>query len=210
LSPQYKFLEGKMMDIRGKKLVIFNHLKWVVTISVAIGVLTGCSKLLGFFEQAPLEDGLYLSYNMGEGSWFTVEFKKISNNEFFASTTSEYEDEMGETYSSKGKRVTVDKRLNKESGAIYDADILGPLWTAPSSIKSGGTIHGTYIDEVTKWKGWEVGVIKAGFGRGAITGTWYYEKKTGFLVGGHLATVMDENGTRFELEDTNLEILMPQ
>ncbi len=197
-----------MMSTQDRKSVMFNWLKWVVAISVTIGVLTGCSKLLEFFDQAPLEDGLYLSYSMGEGSWFTVEFSKISNNKFYASTESEYEDEMGETYTSKGKRVIVDKRLNKENGAIYDADILGPLWTAPSSIKAGGTIHGTYIDEITKWKGWEVGVVKAGFGRGAITGTWYYEKKTGFLVGGHLATVMDENGTRFELEDTSLKTLM--
>ena len=173
--------------------------------------------MLGFFEQAPLEDGTYLSYNMSElsfgvteESWLTVEFKKISNSKFYASTESEYEDEMGETHISKGKRVIVDKRLNKENGAIYDADILGPLWTAPSSIKEGGTIHGTYIDEVTQWNDWEVGVIRAGFGRGAITGTWYYEKKTGFLVGGHLATVMDEDGTRFELVDTNLETLMLQ
>jgi hypothetical protein len=176
-----------------------------------ICVWPGCSKLNEFFEQAPIEDGLYLSYASGEGTWITVDFSKKSSDQFYATTKNEYEDEeTSEVISSNISRVLVDKHLKKENGYPFDAEVLGPLWTPPSSIKEGGTIHGTYIDEIKKWKDWNVGVIKASFGRGAVTGQWYYDQKTGFLVGGQMATVIDEKGDNFVLDDTNLESLMPQ
>jgi hypothetical protein len=172
---------------------------------------TGCSKLNEFFEQAPIEDGLYLTYSFGDATWVTVEFSKISSGKYYAEAKSEYEDdESSETISSSYGRVVVDMNLKKENGYPYDAEVLGPMWTPPSSIRKGGTIHGTYIDEIKKWEGWDVGVIKASFGRGAITGQWYYDKKTGFMVGGQRATVMDEKGENFILDDTNLNSLISQ
>jgi hypothetical protein len=171
----------------------------------------GCSKVNEFLEQAPLKDGLYLSYETGESTWITVEFSKAGSDQYYATSTNEYEDEeTSEIISSSANRVLVDQRLKKENGYPYDADNLGPLWTPASSIKQGGAIHGTYIDGIKKWKSWNVAVIKASFGRGAITGTWYYDQKTGFLVGGQMATVMDEKGESFELYDTNLDDLIPQ
>jgi hypothetical protein len=171
----------------------------------------GCSKFNEFLEHAPIEDGAYLSYAFDNGTWVSIEFSEKDSNQYHAAAKNEYEDEeTSEIESSTISRVLVDRNLKKENGYPYDAEVLGPLWTPPSSIKEGGTIHGTYIDAIKKWEMWNVGVIKASFGRGAITGTWYYDQKTGFLVGGHLTTVIDEKGESFVLDDSNIGSLMPQ
>jgi hypothetical protein len=108
--------------------------------------------------------------------------------------------------------VIVDKRLKIVHGAPYEAGIRGPVWIPAASAKKGGNAHGDTVSEVRKWKGWEVGVVKASFGAGApLRGEWYYEKNTGFLVGGLRSSVMDDEdeGSYFFLKDTNLEILKP-
>ena len=58
-------------------------------------------------------------------------------------------------------------------------------------------------------EGWDVGVVKANFGQGALSGEWYYDTITGFLVGGKRATVInaDEGGTVFILDDSSLDAL---
>jgi hypothetical protein len=184
----------------------------ILQITVIIMVFSaGCSKINEFFEQAPIEDGLYLSYSFGDRTGIIIDFKKIGSDRFYVTASTVHEDdETSEPTYSSSVQVVVDNRLKKENGYPYDAEVLGPLWTPPSSVIQGGTIHGTYIDEIKKWNGWDVGVIKASFGRGAITGQWYYDRKTGFLVGGQKATVMDENGDNFILDDTNLSSLIPQ
>jgi hypothetical protein len=198
-----------MMNQKHVNQILSTSVKFLALTIILIGFLTGCSKLFSFFEQAPLEDGLYLSYYVDE-YWVTIEFSKIKNNKYYASQKFEYEDEELNEYTQKPKRVIVNKRLVKENDVIYMPSELGPVWTAPSTIKPGGSIHGTYIDEVKKWKDWDVGVVKAGFGvGGAITGVWYYDKNTGFLVGGAIGTVMEIKPMEFELVETNLSGLMP-
>ena len=202
----------KFMNILKKNPSLTSKIMLFVITVMAFYFLTGCSMVFEFFETAPIEDGSYLSYHVDDGSWITIEFSKISNDKFYATMETEYENEgedLSESQTANKNRVIVDKRLKKENGYPYDAEVLGPMWTPPSSVKQGGTIHGTYIDEIKRWKDWEVAVIKASFGRGAITGQWYYDKKTGFLVGGNLATVIDEKGTNFVLDDTNLKNLNP-
>ena len=39
------------------------------------------------------------------------------------------------------------------------------------------------VIEVKRWKEWEVAVINAQAAGGFLQGTWYYDVKTGFLVG---------------------------
>ncbi|MEZ4604406.1 MAG: hypothetical protein R2861_13695 [Desulfobacterales bacterium] len=43
-----------------------------------------------------------------------------------------------------------------------------------------------------------------------MRGEWYYEKSTGFLVGGMRGSVLDapDGGTYFILDDTNLSALL--
>ena len=74
------------------------------------------------------------------------------------------------------------------------------------SVKVGGNAHGDKVTEVMQWEGWDVGVVEASFGAGgALRGEWYYEKTTGFLVGGSKSTAFsDENeGLHFILSETN-------
>ncbi|MFC1708830.1 hypothetical protein ACFL2J_02045 [Candidatus Omnitrophota bacterium] len=161
-------------------------------LSAVVCLLTGCS---AFGPQAPLEDGLYLSYDFA-GSTIRVTFKEIDGGQFQASVSPE------------GSQETVNKRLETTGGGIFEIEALGPLWIPPSSVKAGGNAHGARVSEVKRWKGWSVGVVKASFGAGAaLRGEWYYEETTGFLVGGSKSTFMsgEGGGSHFVLKDTNLD-----
>ncbi len=166
-------------------------------------MLSACSF---FGEKAPLSEGLYLNYDFA-GSPLRVTFTKIDGTSFYAALS--FGSDAGELTDSTSadNRKIVDLKLKTKRGLPYEAGMLGPLWVPPASIKKGGSAFGDSIDEVRQWKGWQVGVIKASFGRGALSGEWYYDKNTGFLVGGMRATIMnaDEGGTVFVLDDSNLE-----
>ncbi len=171
----------------------------------SIGFLAGCS---GFGEEAPLSDGLYLKYDFG-GSSLRVTFSEIDAGSFYATLSSGPEADSDSGDVSKQNSKIVDRKLKTERGTVYEAGILGPLWIAPSAVKKGGSAHGDSVAEVREWNCWEVGVVRASFGRGALSGEWYYDKETGFLVGGMRATIMnaDEGGTVFILDDSNLASL---
>lgn len=168
-----------------------------------IGFFAGCS---GFGEEAPLSDGLYLNYDYG-GSSIRVTFSGLDADTFYVTLSSGTEAE-NEDISDQNKTI-VDRRLETERGTVYEAGILGPLWIPPSTVKDGGRAHGDEVTEVREWNGWEVGVIRASFGQGALSGEWYYDKETGFLVGGMRASIMnaDEGGTVFILDDSILDSL---
>ena len=186
-----------------------------------LSFLCGCPQLAQFAERAPLEDGLYLEYDL-EGTSYTIIFNKVSEDKFKITYEygfdSESEDEYGEWEEEYGEEdeeeeydegITVDRQLKTEKGFAYDDPELGVLWTPPSSIKKGGSVSGAIFTDVKQWEGWEVGEAKAGIGQGAIVWVWYYDKKTGFLVGGSVTLVSDEgDGTDFVLTDTSLKELM--
>jgi hypothetical protein len=175
----------------------------VFLIFTICSLLVGCSAL---GPQAPLEDGLYLSYDF-EGSTIRVTFRKINNNKFRASVDIGLEDRMATDISSEGGQVVVNRQLKTDDGCIFELESLGPLWIPPGSVKVGGNAHGDRVDEVKRWKGWDVGVVRASFGvGGAWRGEWYYEKTTGFLVGGSKSTAVsgEGGGSHFALNETNL------
>ncbi|MBN1269994.1 MAG: hypothetical protein JXB04_10415, partial [Kiritimatiellae bacterium] len=79
-----------------------------------------------------------------------------------------------------------------------------------------GKAYGEAVDEVKHWEKWDVGVVKASFGvGGALSGEWYYEKNSGFLVGGFRSSVMTSiltpsgKGPRFILKASNVAGLSP-
>ncbi len=169
--------------------------KTILILIVVIAGLWVAFSLLG--PQAPLKDGLYLSYDYG-GSTIRVTFNEISRNQFRA------------TISPGDSQKVVNKRLKTSGGQVYEAGLLGPLWIPPGSVKVGGKAHGTRVVDVKRWKRWDVGVVKASFGAGgALRGEWYYEKNTGFLVGGNKSTALsaEGGGIHFLLIETNLENL---
>ena len=179
--------------------------RWInnAVILLLLACLTGCSF---FGEEAPITDGLYLRYDF-EGSIIQITFAEIESGKYYAILTSGSDEYDPDNRSSAENRKIVDKKLKTERGTIYEAGILGPIWIPPSSVKKGGNAHGDRISEIKEWEGWVIGVVKASFGRGALRGEWYYEKTTGFLVGGMRASVMDDEGAYFILEDTNLDQL---
>ena len=168
------------------------------TILILIVVVAGIWAAYTFLApKAPLKDGLYLSYDFG-GSKRRVTFTEISKNKFRATITP------------GNKEKIVNTRLKTDSGGIYEVGLLGPLWIPPSSVKVGGNAHGDRVVEVKHWKRWDVGIVKASFGiGGALQGEWYYEKNTGFLVGGFKTTGLSAPGVgmHFVLTETNLENL---
>ncbi|MFC1498275.1 hypothetical protein ACFLS1_07390 [Verrucomicrobiota bacterium] len=169
--------------------------KTIFILIIVIAVLWVAPSILS--PQAPLKDGLYLSYDYG-GSTIRVTFKEISKNQFRA------------TISPGNSQKVVNRRLKTTDDRVYELGLIGPLWIPPSSVKVGGKAHGSRVVEVKRWKKWDVGVVKASFGIGAaLRGEWYYEKNTGFLVGGSKSTAVsgEGGGTHYVLIGTNLENL---
>jgi len=168
------------------------------TILIVIVVVIGIWAAYTFLApKAPLRNGLYLSYDFG-GSKIRVTFTEISKDKFRATVTPGNSEKV------------VNTRLKTESGGVYEAGLLGPLWIPPGSVKVGGSAHGDRVVEVKHWRKWDVGIVKASFGTGgALRGEWYYEKNTGFLVGGFKTTGLSGPGvgTHFVLTKTNLENL---
>jgi hypothetical protein len=168
---------------------------------VAAYLLTGCS----FFAQAPLRDGLYLSYDY-EGTTIRVTFTEKSKKHFSVTVETGTAEEMITRIPRDDKQVIVDLQLKTDRGAIFELASLGPLWIPAKNVKVGGNAHGDSIVAVKEWQGWQIGVVKASFGvGGALRGEWYYEKNTGFLVGGNKSTIISEGGgSSFILKETNL------
>jgi hypothetical protein len=169
------------------------------TILILIVVIAGLGLASCFFgPEAPLEDGLYLTYDCGDETTLSVTFEEISSNKFRATVTP------------GNSQKVVDKQLKTKLGAVYEIDLLGPLWIPPGSVKVGGNAHGDNVTEVMHWEGWDVGVVEASFGTGgALRGEWYYEKTTGFLVGGSKTTAFSDEGEglHFVLAESNLDDL---
>lgn len=193
-------MNRKKSDCVPAKRMFF--IAWCVA---CLGCAAGCS---GFGEEAPLADGLYLDYDFG-GSAIRVTFSEIDADSFSATLSFGVEEDSGPGSVSAQTREVVNRKLKTERGTVYEAGILGPLWIPPSAVKKGGNAHGDEVIDVRQWEGWDVGVVTAGFGQGALRGEWYYDQETGFLVGGKRATIMnaDEGGTVFILDDSNLASL---
>ncbi len=174
-------------------------------ILITVYLLTGCSF---FGSQAPLEDGMYLSYDY-EGTILRADFSKLNSKQFTVTVRIGLAEDFADGTLPDGRQTVVDMQLKTERGAVYELGSLGPLWIAPESVKVGGNAHGDKVIEVKQWHGWKIGVVKASFGvGGALKGEWYYEKTTGFLVGGGKSSIISEGGgSHFILQETNLAAL---
>jgi hypothetical protein len=135
-------------------------------------------------------------------------FSPTEGNEF--RTSLEYADEHGKFGTDDlpaGRGDIVDARMRTPDGQVFELASLGPLWVPPSEVHEGGSAHGTRIDDVRRWENWDVGVVTAAVGMGmALRGEWYYDTRTGFLVGGTKSTAVSApgQGLLFTLTDSNL------
>ena len=157
-------------------------------------------------EKADVEGGTFLVYDIG-GSMMRLTFLPANGDEF--STSFEYADEHGQ-FGTDAQLATrgevVDARMRTSDGRVFELASLGPLWVPPSEVHEGGSAHGTRIEFVRRWESWEVGVVTASVGMGALQGEWYYDTRTGFLVGGLKSTAVStpSQGLVFTLTDSNL------
>ena len=158
-------------------------------------------------EEADVEDGTFLVYDIG-GSMMRLTFSPANGDGF--STSFEYADEHGK-FGTDALLATrgdvVDARMRVSDGRAFELASLGPLWVPPSEVHEGGSAHGTRIEFVRRWENWEVGVVTAEVGMGAaLRGEWYYDTRTGFLVGGLKSTTVSApgEGLVFTLTDSNL------
>jgi hypothetical protein len=96
----------------------------------------------------------------------------------------------------------VDTHMRTADGGIFELGPLGPLWVPPSQFREGGRAHGARVDGVRRWENWDVGVVTASVG----LGEWYYDARTGFLVGGTKSTAVSLPGDErvFTPTDSNL------
>ena len=100
--------------------------KTVMSIWLSIScLLTGCSPA---GPEAPLEDGLYLTYDFA-GSTTRVTFDKIDANRFRAHISPGDSQEI------------VDRRMKTTRGRPFELELLGPLWIPPTSVKVDGNAH---------------------------------------------------------------------
>ena len=172
-----------------------------------LGLVTVAAWLGRSSEEAHIDGGTFLVYDIG-GSMMRLTFSPADEDAF--STSFEYADENGkfgtdELPATQGD--IVDTRMRTADGRIFELASLGPLWVPPSEVHEGGRAHGTRIDDVRRWKNWDVGVVTATVDVGmALRGEWYYDTRTGFLVGGTKSTAVSGpgQGMVFTLTDSNL------
>jgi hypothetical protein len=165
--------------------------KKVLVAVVVVGALWVLRSTLQ--DSGPLSDGLYFTFEWG-GSTITVTFHDAGRNRYRA----QVEGVSGsDTVPAGGDGDVVTARMRTTDGRIFEVASFGPFWIPPGEVEVGGSAYGSRIGEVRSWRGWNVGVVTAAVGGGALRGTWYYEETTGFLVGGNrgtAVTVGDGNG----------------
>ena len=158
-------------------------------------------------EEAPVSAGTFLVYE-NAGMQTRLTFSPADGDRF--GTNIEYADDRGTfeaAQRSPAQSDVVDTRMRTDDGRIFELGSLGPLWVPPSEVREGGSAHGARVGEVRRWENWDVGVVTASVGLGgALRGEWYYDAKTGFLVGGTKSTAVSlpGDGHFFTLTDSNL------
>ncbi len=158
-------------------------------------------------EQAPISAGTFLVYD-NAGMEMRLTFSPAGGGRFGTSISYLGEDGMYESAQpSSAPSNVVDTRMRTTDGLVFELGSLGPLWVPPNEVREGGSAHGTRVSEVRRWENWEVGVVTASVGiGGALRGEWYYDTRTGFLVGGTKSTAVSlpGDGQVFTLTDSNL------
>ncbi|HBG62338.1 MAG: hypothetical protein A2Y03_02645 [Omnitrophica WOR_2 bacterium GWF2_38_59] len=157
----------------------------------------GCSRR----APSPIFDGAYLKYKL-DSEYLTVKFSKV-NNKYFEigfnfSNENMLVDNFVKTDQNDGK-VLVDRFMKRRDGKLLMLKgVIGPVWL-PENFRKKGSNEGIDLifsavqtDEMRKWKSVQVYAITASLFRGAISGTWYYDERSGFLVGCNAKTVISE------------------
>jgi len=133
-------------------------------------ILASCSK-----EPAPFKDGMYLEYRWPDGSPEYYRIEAIGNKGYKIIETHKREpvlpDDVEEMF------VNTYGRVYKSSFEPYEGEF-SPIWIPVNKFKVGDFKGNSRVSRKDRWKKWEVLVLE-----GDIGGEYYYDLKTGFLVG---------------------------
>ena len=197
--------------MRGKSLLFFAVLLILIS--------GGCA----YLTPAPIEDGSYLTYEyelpasyIGEGYRFrfTITFTEAKRGKYEVTVGCSDQQLAGKIIKphKKDGKIFVNRAMQRRGRKLLLLEDFGPLWVPPSAQVEGSgegidlIFFGRTTDEITQWNKWRVYVINASIFRGALSGTWYYDTKTGFLVGFTSKTIAmsDYEAPRLILISTNI------
>ncbi|MBU0468570.1 MAG: hypothetical protein KKF78_06690 [Candidatus Omnitrophica bacterium] len=146
-------------------------------------------------------DGAYLKYKI-DSDYLTINFTKVSNKYFEVSLVSSDEKMLVNNFVKTNKedgKVLVDRFMKRRDGKLLELKgVIGPVWV-PEKFRKKGSNEGIDLifsavqtDEIREWRSTQVYAVTASLFRGAVSGTWYYDVKSGVLVGCNAKTVMSE------------------
>ena len=173
---------------------------YLITLSIlSCLVISGCS--IG--SDTPLFSGLYLKYWDGTSSGCRISFEEIDGNLFSVTMSTSSGTFLPDGY--YNKELIVNTYLKSAKGRLLIWGEAIQLWVPAGSRKVGARPPGGgmgNVIEVQCWKEWEVAVVGAKVAGGFLQGKWYYDVKTGFLVG-YEKTFAGETNLILLLEETN-------
>lgn len=193
----------------------------ILFVSAILLFLAGCSNR----TPAPIFDGAYLKYTI-ESDYLTIKFSQLNSKYFEVILFSSDEDMLLNKFSKAKQddgKVLVDKFMKRRSGKLLELKgIVGPVWI-PQALRKKGRNEGIDLifsavqtDEVKEWRGRQVYAVTASLFRGAVSGTWYYDVNSGFLVGCNSRTVLSDflssgkDTPEFVLVESNIkELALP-
>jgi len=158
--------------------------KYVRTFSTlllaSLGLVGGCD--VG--GVSPARDGLYLEYQVGESSSCALSFEDAGGGKFRVVAEPE-RCSLWPGAPSDGE-VLVDHNLRPAGGGKLEWGEAVLLWLPknkrkPGSYRSVAGGGGFSVSRVERWHDWDTAVIQAKIA--LLKGVWYYDVKTGFLVG---------------------------
>lgn len=165
----------------------------------ALALLVGCGG-----EAAPISDGSFLTYEIGETTRVQVTFEAAGGGDFriVAQTVERDGTPTGRV---AGHGLTVDGTVRTPSGAPVEVATFGPIRVPPRLLEARGRVYGAPVAAVREEQGRDVAVITSVLGLGAaVRGAWYYDVATGFAIGGVQETAVPGIARRFRLVDTNV------
>lgn len=169
-----------------------------VAVLVLAGVaMLGCGKDKG---PAFIFDGLYLEYAIGESSICRLEFSKVGDDVFLLKRDPEHCSVRPDGMTGAEMRVT--GWLESEGGKRLIWGEYMNLWIPPDARKAGAqsVFGGQEKIEIGQLEERTVAIINAKIA--LLEGKWYYDVKTGFLVGFD-KTFVGESHVILRLLETN-------
>lgn len=162
----------------------------LITTCLAVGLMvqTSCNRQ---DEITPLKDGLYLEYEFlmsgpigREEFALLVKFARNDRNHYRVNITGVGSGAERLQLQTEGKSDMMVDEFFKTNRGNYLEVAVGQLWLPRSRRRIGAKIREGRIREIRNWQKWEVAVLHAGIASANMN--WYYERRTGLLVGAEI------------------------